>query len=78
MFFNKKNSFYKDISSNSDFYFDHSYRVKDFNDDLNSGVTCYGEKFLSSFNKENIFGTQFHPEKSQSNGLLILRNFLRN
>ncbi len=78
VFFNKKNSFYKDISSNSDFYFDHSYRVKDFNDDLNSGVTCYGEKFLSSFNKENIFGTQFHPEKSQSNGLLILRNFLRN
>ena len=78
VFFNKKNSFYTDISSNSDFYFDHSYRVKDFNDDLNSGVTCYGEKFLSSFNKENIFGTQFHPEKSQSNGLLILRNFLRN
>ena len=76
--FNKKNSFYKDISINSDFYFDHSYRVSDFGNDLNSGFTNYGEKFLSSFNKDNIFGTQFHPEKSQSNGLLILRNFLKN
>jgi len=76
--FNKKNSFYSDISINSDFYFDHSYRVTDFGDDLNSGITHYGEEFLSSFNKGNIFGTQFHPEKSQSNGLLILRNFLRN
>ena len=76
--FNKKNNFYRDISINSDFYFDHSYRVTDFGDDLNSGITHYGEEFLSSFNKGNIFGTQFHPEKSQSNGLLILRNFLRN
>jgi len=76
--FNKKNSFYKDISIKSDFYFDHSYRVTDFGNDLNSGFTNYGEKFLSSFNKDNIFGTQFHPEKSQSNGLLILRNFLKN
>lgn len=75
--FNKKNSFYKDIPLNSDFYFDHSYCVKNFSDDLNSGATHYGERFLSSFNKDNIFGTQFHPEKSQSNGLLILRNFLR-
>ena len=78
VFFHKKNSFYKDISIDSDFYFDHSYRVTDFGDDLNSGFTNYGEKFLSSFNKGNIFGTQFHPEKSQSNGLLILRNFLNN
>ena len=76
--FNRKNRFYKDISINSDFYFDHSYRVTDSGDDFNSGFTHYGEKFLSSFNKGNIFGTQFHPEKSQSNGLLILRNFLRN
>ncbi|OUU25783.1 MAG: imidazole glycerol phosphate synthase subunit HisH [Candidatus Endolissoclinum sp. TMED37] len=78
VFFHKKNSFYKDISIDSDFYFDHSYRVTDFGDDSNSGFTNYGEKFLSSFNKGNIFGTQFHPEKSQSNGLLILRNFLNN
>ena len=78
VFFHKKNSFYKDISIDSDFYFDHSYRVTDFGDDLNSGFTKKKKKFLSSFNKGNIFGTQFHPEKSQSNGLLILRNFLNN
>ena len=78
VYFDKKNDFYKDVSVNSDFYFDHSYRVTEFYDEINSGITHYGEKFLSSFNKGNIFGTQFHPEKSQSNGLLILRNFLRN
>ena len=38
--------------------------------------TVYGKKFLSSFVKGNIFGTQFHPEKSQSNGLKVLENFI--
>ena len=42
-------------------------------------ATCiYGIKFLASFNKDNIFGTQFHPEKSQDNGLNLLKNFITN
>lgn len=61
---------------NLDFYFVHSYRMKT---ELSSGIgiTTYGEEFVSSFEYENIFGTQFHPEKSQSNGLKLLENFLK-
>ena len=42
----------------------------------NLGFTLYGEKFISLYAKDNIFGMQFHPEKSQSNGLKILNNFI--
>ena len=37
----------------------------------------YGEKFFAGFEKENIFGLQFHPEKSQSNGIKVLENFYK-
>mgnify|MGYP006297018967 CR=1 FL=1 len=59
------------------FYFVHSYRVE-FNAKL-SGLklmTCYGEPFLAGYEQENIFLTQFHPEKSQTNGLQLLQNFV--
>jgi glutamine amidotransferase len=41
-----------------------------------SGTCFYGETFVASLEKQNIFGTQFHPEKSQSNGLFLLKNFM--
>ena len=47
------------------------YEPKNFE----TGLTDYGEKFISTFQKNNIFGVQFHPEKSQSNGLKLLQNF---
>ena len=48
--------------------------LDDFNSDY---ATCsYGENFLTAFNKENLYGVQFHPEKSQSSGIKILNNFL--
>ena len=75
--FGKNNFFFKDINNSSDFYFDHSYRINKFNENINPAITNHGEKFLSGFNFENIYGAQFHPEKSQSNGLLLLRNFIK-
>ena len=75
--FDKNNTFFKGIKNSSDFYFNHSYRVNKFEENINQVFSSHGEKFLSGFNLENIYGTQFHPEKSQSNGLLLLKNFIR-
>ncbi len=59
----------------SDVYFCHSYYVQPNNKDIISTSTEYGITFASSIESENIFGVQFHPEKSQSTGLNILKNF---
>ena len=67
-------------SDNSPFYFVHSYRVsmnKNVNNsDAKYSKTFYGEDFISFVEKENIFGAQFHPEKSHKIGLQLLKNFL--
>ena len=61
--------------SDSDFYFTHSYRM--ISCKSSKVFYCFnGEEFVAGFEKENIFGTQFHPEKSQANGLKLLINFL--
>ena len=67
---------FKDMPCENDFYFVHEYRMQNT---LHKGVssTCrYGETFLAAYEFENIFATQFHPEKSQANGLMLLSNFL--
>ena len=74
--FDETNPFFKGITNSSDFYFNHSYRINKFEESINQVFSNHGEKFLSGFNFENIYGTQFHPEKSQSNGLLLLKNFI--
>lgn len=58
------------------FYFVHSYHVVPENDDVILTTTNYGYEFVSSIQKDNILATQFHPEKSGTNGLSILKNFL--
>ena len=65
------------LHSDSRFYYDHSYFVSDVEED-NQFATCqYGNgKMCVGVSKGNIFGVQFHPEKSQRNGLKILRNFI--
>ena len=76
---NKKSLLYKDIDNLSDFYFVHSYLMPYPNKNIKEDyiATCtYGEKFIASVELNNIFGTQFHPEKSQSNGLKLIKNFL--
>ena len=75
--YDKDSKFFEKINQNSDFYFVHSYRMKIENFNCNYASCSYGQIFLAAFNKNNLFGTQFHPEKSQSNGLQLLMNFFK-
>jgi len=69
--------FLQGIESGDFFYFVHSYYVISEEPQWVSTLTNYGIPFVSSIWKENLFGTQFHPEKSQQKGLRILENFAR-
>lgn len=60
----------------SDFYFVHSYRAMAVPPGVTAASTVYGEAFISAFEARNVYGVQFHPEKSQGNGLRLLSNFL--
>ena len=71
----KKNKLFYDINDKSDFYFTHSFFLKSCKKEYIVSKTSYGCDFISSINKNNIYGVQFHPEKSQSSGLKILKNF---
>jgi len=59
------------------FYFVHSYYARPSDPRHSVGETDYGERFTSAVARDNIFATQFHPEKSAEHGLCIYRNFLR-
>lgn len=75
---NKENStLFKGLEDGTDFYFVHSYRLGNPDRPYVSGICDYGEKFTAAFEQDNVFGTQFHPEKSQSNGLKLLINFAK-
>ncbi len=65
------------IESGDFFYFVHSYYVVPDQARWISSLTTYGKPFVSSIWKENLFATQFHPEKSQQKGLRILENFVK-
>lgn len=71
-----ESNLFKGLGKSSDFYFTHSYRMQSENAGQIIGECEHGEKFVAAIHKENIYGTQFHPEKSQSNGLIVLKNFL--
>lgn len=64
------------IPGDSRFYFVHSYYVAEVDADKVTGMTTYNTDFVATLAADNIFATQFHPEKSQSVGLALLRNFL--
>lgn len=64
------------MSSESDFYFVHEFRMKTIRDVQTVSLCTYGEDFVAAFESNNIFATQFHPEKSQANGLRVLKNFV--
>ena len=74
----KKDCFlFSNIKNKSHMYFIHSYEFMTKQKDCVVATTNYGNSIIVSVAKENIIGTQFHPEKSQKNGLLILENFLK-
>lgn len=74
-FVENNNILFKGLGNQSDFYFVHSYRLTASETGIVSSWCNYGEQFISSITSGNIHGTQFHPEKSQGNGLQVLRNF---
>ena len=66
---------FQDIADLANVYFCHSYFVQPEDKSLIATATDYGAVFASAINKRNVFGVQFHPEKSQDVGLKILQNF---
>ncbi|MBF0489171.1 MAG: imidazole glycerol phosphate synthase subunit HisH [Candidatus Omnitrophica bacterium] len=64
------------LGAGADFYFTHSYRMKFENQPFTVGTCLHGENFVAVFEDGYVCGTQFHPEKSQTNGLIILKNFI--
>jgi len=74
--FVKKDKVFENIKNNKDFYFVHSYYFDCLNKTDILATTDYNFKFPSIVKKKNIYGFQFHPEKSLTNGLNLLNNFL--
>ena len=71
----KNNLLFKHVSDEMYFYFVHSYHLELRNRDQVIGMTNYGYDFASVVCKDNLWGVQFHPEKSQNAGLQLLKNF---
>jgi len=72
----KKNKILNKIKNNSHFYFVHSYQFIPEDRNVVSATTEYSSNIVCAVEKENIFGTQFHPEKSDQAGLKIIENFI--
>jgi imidazole glycerol-phosphate synthase subunit HisH len=72
----KKHPLWEGIPDLSSFYFVHSYYVTPKNQDAIAGSTEYGDWFTSAVARDNIFATQFHPEKSAEYGLKLYKNFV--
>jgi len=68
---------FDDVPQDALFYFVHSYHIECDRAETAVGTTPYGTPRTAAFARDNIWGTQFHPEKSQRHGLTLLGNFLR-
>ena len=73
----KSHPLLEDVRNNSYAYFVHSYFAQPSGQDVVVATTEYGVKFPSMVARQNVFATQFHPEKSGKTGLVILRNFVK-
>ena len=65
------------LAPEPDFYFLHSYFARPENEDHSKAVTHYQGEFAAAVQRDHIYGTQFHPEKSHANGIHVLKNFAR-
>jgi imidazole glycerol-phosphate synthase subunit HisH len=74
---NKESPLLNGIVNNSRFYFVHSYHVTCDHSENTMASTLYGYEFASIIQQENIFGVQFHPEKSHKQGIQLIKNFVR-
>ena len=72
----KESKIFRDIQNKSHMYFVHSYEFVPEDKSVISATTDYSSKIVCSIEKDNLFGTQFHPEKSNKAGLMIIENFL--
>ncbi len=72
----KESLLMKNIPESAEFYFIHSYFLPFKRNDSDLTTTSYGVDFVSAFEEKNIFGVQFHPEKSHTTGLRLLKNFV--
>ena len=72
----KQSKIFENIENNSHMYFVHSYEFVPNDKNVISATTDYSSNIVCSVEKENIFGTQFHPEKSDKTGLKIINNFI--
>ena len=73
----KESKIFQNIENNSHMYFVHSYEFIPNDKNVISATTDYSSNIACSVEKENIYGTQFHPEKSDKLGLQIIKNFLK-
>ena len=73
----KNSKIFKDIENSSHMYFVHSYEFIPEDKNVISATTDYSSNVVCAVEKENIFGTQFHPEKSDKIGLQIINNFIK-
>ena len=72
----RNNVLWDGIPSDTVFYYVHSYHVNCKNEKIITAKCSHGIKFVSAIQQQNIFGTQFHPEKSQFYGLEVIKNFI--
>ena len=73
----KESKIFKDIDNKSHMYFVHSYEFVPQDKSVILATTDYSSKIICAVEKDNLFGTQFHPEKSDKSGLKIIDNFLK-